>query len=301
MERMDFNEFCDAVRDGVAEHLLQYEIEEIRLEHVRHNNGVEHVGLVILQKGEKISPTIYLEQFYDWMKQNDMSVEQVLGRIAREYARVYSYMKERGSYSVDPEHIADHVFLRLVNYEKNSQTLEGCPYLPFYDMAVTFRYLVRDDESGIASALLNTDILKKSGLSVEELFRAARANTVQMFPPFVERLDHFLEEHFPQEVAYPSEPEVYILSNDRFIYGATMMLYKEVISEFSEKQGKSVFIVPSSVNEVLLYPTDDSSEREMLANTLHEVNEMIVSDTDFLSDTVYFYDRETGDILSDGR
>ena len=47
MERMDFKSFCNAVVNGIAEYLLQYEIESIRLETVCHNNGVEHVGLVI--------------------------------------------------------------------------------------------------------------------------------------------------------------------------------------------------------------------------------------------------------------
>jgi hypothetical protein len=32
MERMDFKSFCNAVVNGIAEYLLQYEIESIRLE-----------------------------------------------------------------------------------------------------------------------------------------------------------------------------------------------------------------------------------------------------------------------------
>ena len=68
MERMDFTMFCETVRDRIAEYLLQYEIETIRIEHVRHNNGIEHTGLVITKQGESVSPTIYLEQYYDAMK-----------------------------------------------------------------------------------------------------------------------------------------------------------------------------------------------------------------------------------------
>ena len=66
MERMDFKSFCNAVVNGIAEYLLQYEIESIRLETVCHNNGVEHVGLVILLQGDYVSPTIYLEQYYQY-------------------------------------------------------------------------------------------------------------------------------------------------------------------------------------------------------------------------------------------
>lgn len=56
MERMDFKSFCNAVVNGIAEYLLQYEIESIRLETVCHNNGVEHVGLVDLIAGRLCIP-----------------------------------------------------------------------------------------------------------------------------------------------------------------------------------------------------------------------------------------------------
>ena len=66
--------FCNAVVNGIAEYLLQYEIESIRLETVCHNNGVEHVGLVILLQGDYVSPTIYLEQYYQYMVRQQASL-----------------------------------------------------------------------------------------------------------------------------------------------------------------------------------------------------------------------------------
>jgi hypothetical protein len=76
-----------------------------------------------------------------------------------------------------------------------------------------------------------------------------------------------------------------------------MLLYKDVVASFAEQMGKSVYIVPSSVNELLLCLTDAKKEKEMLENTLREVNEFVVPDTEFLSDAVYFYDKELGNIV----
>ena len=42
---------------------------------------------------------------------------------------------------------------------------------------------------------------------------------------------------------------------------------------------------------------DAKKEKEMLENTLREVNEFVVPDTEFLSDAVYFYDKELGNIV----
>lgn len=298
MERMDFKSFCDAVQNSIGEYLLQYEIEQIRLETVCHNNGVEHVGLVILQCGECVSPTIYLEQYHAYMVRQNQSIEQVLSLIATEYQRIRACMEQQEMLAVDMDAIREHVFLRLVNYERNREMLEKCPYILFHDMAITFRYLVRKDEAGIASALINYDNLKNAAITVEELYNVARENTLRLFPPFLMRLDQFLESRYPQEQSYPEEPEVYILSNQQFIYGATMMIYKDVVAEFAEQMGKNVYIVPSSVNEVLLCLTNEKREKTLLENTLREVNEFVVSDTDFLSDEVYFYDKELGNIVA---
>lgn len=295
---MDFTMFCETVRDRIAEYLLQYEIETIRIEHVRHNNGIEHTGLVITKQGESVSPTIYLEQYYNAMKKDIKTFEEILCLIAQEYNRICVRIEAQGEMEINMEQVEKNVFLRLINYEKNSGMLENCPYIPFHDMAITFRYLVKMDEEGIASALLDFDALKRSKLSVEELYCAAKDNTIRLFPPFVRRLDEFLQERYPQNIQYPEEPEIYILSNQQFIYGATMMIYKDVIAAIAEQTGKSMYIIPSSVNEVLLCFTETQTEREMLENTLQEVNEFVVSDMDYLSDAVYFYDKELGNIVS---
>ena len=268
-----------------------------RLETVCHNNGVEHVGLVILLQGDYVSPTIYLEQYYQYMVRQQASLSDVLELVAKEYRRVEDCLQKQEPLTVDLDQMQSRVFLRLVNYERNQETLANCPYIPFHDMAITFRYLVKMDEAGIASALIDYDSMEKSACTVEELYCMAKENTIRLFPPFLMRLDEFLRTRFPQEHVYPEEPEVYILSNRQFIYGATMLLYKDVVASFAEQMGKSVYIVPSSVNELLLCLTDAKKEKEMLENTLREVNEFVVPDTEFLSDAVYFYDKELGNIV----
>ena len=161
MERMDFKSFCNAVVNGIAEYLLQYEIESIRLETVCHNNGVEHVGLVILLQGDYVSPTIYLEQYYQYMVRQQASLSDVLELVAKEYRRVEDCLQRQEPLTVDLDQMQSRVFLRLVNYERNQETLANCPYIPFHDMAITFRYLVKMDEAGIASALIDCTVWQR--------------------------------------------------------------------------------------------------------------------------------------------
>jgi len=54
--------------------------------------------------------------------------------------------------------------------------------------------------------------------------------------------------------------------------------------------------VPSSTREVLLCPDNDEMDPEMLQRTAMEVNEYVVSDTEFLSNSIYHFDKDRQEI-----
>ena len=89
---------------------------------------------------------------------------------------------------------------------------------------------------------------------------------------------------------------MYILTNKSMVYGASAILYHDVLKEFSiEKESEKVIIIPSSVNEVIIIP--DNAEipinAEHLREMIGEVNREQVSKDETLSDRPYVYDRET--------
>lgn len=290
----NFESFCKEVENVMAGILCEYDVECIRLEKVTHNNDTEHTGIVIQLKDENLVPTIYLEKYYN-QHRFGRSVDDICGDILNEYQNAREKMRNE-KIEINLDDLKNHVILRLVNCQKNKNMLMNSPYIPFYDMAITFRYLVKIDESGVASVLINNENLKESGMTVDKLYEAAKENTLKLFPPFLMRLDDFLNSRYPQNEKYPNEPEVYILSNQQFIYGATMMLYKDILVDFCDSIHKDLYLIPSSVNEVLLCFADCGGDKDMLQNTLREVNRSVVSDMDFLSDTLYYYDKEKGEI-----
>lgn len=44
---MEFNDFCNVIRDNIGEYLLGYDFDNIQLQEVTHNNNTPHTGLVI--------------------------------------------------------------------------------------------------------------------------------------------------------------------------------------------------------------------------------------------------------------
>lgn len=63
-----------------------------------------------------------------------------------------------------------------------------------------------------------------------------------------------------------------------------------------EKLECDLYILPSSIHEVILIPAYDHDSYDELTSMVKEVNSTQLSKEEILSDHVYFYSRETGQI-----
>lgn len=91
-----------------------------------------------------------------------------------------------------------------------------------------------------------------------------------------------------------------VLTNEKFIYGATSMIYLDVLQELAEEYDSSFVVMPSSVNEVILTPmADNAAMREIyvLSGMVEDVNRTTVNIEDQLSNEVYFYNKNTRTLL----
>lgn len=293
---MEFNEFIYKVADCISEYLLQYDIDKIHIERVTKNNGIVCTGLVIVVKGEQISPNIYLDYYYKLYCQG-RQWEEILQLIAEEYQGARDRLvQESLMANVSAEEVRHRVFIKLINYEKNKELLDGCPYIPFLDLAISFRYLVKRDDKGIASAVVRNEDMEKWGFSTEEIYKIARDNTKRLFPPKLDRLDLMLKNFTVDYSGVPEDTDLYVLTNEQGINGASYMIYKDIIDGFAKKKGSSLYILPSSIHEVLLLPAELKYNKEELSVMVSEINRYVVSELDYLSDNVYFYDVNDGNI-----
>lgn len=290
---MIFEDFCDEISQHISYYLPDYDIETVKVEKVIKNNGIECTGIIIVLKDENVAPNIYLDYYYMLYKQGK-SLDEILTIIGEEYLRARATMK-RSNFDVDIENLRDNVILKLVNYERNKDKLLDCPYIMYMDMAITFRFIVKCDEMGVASAIISNNELDKWGVSIDELYNIAMDNTRRLFPEKIRCMDEIIPNM--DEICLDEEDrkKLYVLSNTLGINGATAILYKDVIKEFANKVGKNLFILPSSIHEMILLCSDEI-EKERLKSLIKEVNKFIVSEIDFLSDTVYFYDLESDKI-----
>lgn len=90
------------------------------------------------------------------------------------------------------------------------------------------------------------------------------------------------------------EDEMYVLLNPSKNNGAAGMLYIELIREFAEKRGSDLFILPSSIHELILVPDNGCLNHEMFEEMIGEINEGQVEESERLGNHAYYYSRNEG-------
>lgn len=295
---MDLFNFAEYVRDNIMKNWAREDVipEIIK---VTKNNNVEFTGIIFKQENNNICPTIYLEIYYD-MYINGVNLEEILNAIRIVYDKSEH---EADCLRASFTHLGknrDMVIIRLINYYKNKKILENAPYIPFHDLAISFRWIVKKDENGMASALVTNEDMEKWGISVSELYRLASDNTRRMFSYRIDSMfeklrkvkDEYLNFDINELNQYTDNKSMlYVLSNDELLNGASSLLYPGVIESCAEIAGGNIYIIPSSVHEII-FVNEEGTDLENLKSTLKEINNSVVSETDILSDNIYYYDRK---------
>ena len=290
-------------------HLLAEEVKknfnnntDIKVHTIIKNNSLELEGMIIVEEGRNVSPNFYLQFYYeDYLKGTD------IGDIAKGMAEKYHKMQnnEFGSFSMDISNCIDKIVCRLVSYERNSRLLEEIPYIPFLDMAIIFYCLVTENENGIGSVRISNSIMENWCMTVKTLYTVAIHNTERLFPKIFCPLKLMLEsilnsegKDVPEviggiETSYYNEAEApFILTNNKGINGSAAILYPECLKDIGKITETGMYIIPSSIHELLIIPDDGQMSPDGLKEMVKEVNTSCVAPDEVLSDMVYYYSVE---------
>ncbi len=291
--------------------LLQEEVGEefsIRACECKKNNGITLHGITICDENATtfITPAIYLDEYYQEYSAGQKSLEDIVAAILAINKKSAVKMPFDSDIFTDFAKARNGIMYKLVNFEKNQELLREIPYVKYLDMAVVFFYDVPDfpEEGSTGNILIRNTFMEKWGINVDDLYDAALHNTPDKYPVYVKDMQTILmkmltktsineeknAEDFLRDIVPGSvTPELYVLSTRRDCYGAACLLYPDFLKKVSEKLGTDMFILPSSVHEVLALPFSDTEDPELLKSMVKSVNMTEVSVEDYLSDNVYVY------------
>lgn len=298
---MDYEMFKEIAKEKIKDYMSpEYGNAVVEIISVNKVNGVKD-ALAVRKPDEQIAPNMYLDDIYEAYRQCD-DLEMTLRFMAEEYEELAKRSVKK--LDIDLSQMKDRVVMMLVNTEQNKEMLADLPHREFQDLSVIYRYVVSQSEQGVASFKVTNAIMEQLDMTLEELFQYAAENTKRMFPPKIGRIEDVMfgmlgGDGIPDEVAElfqtdrnPKE-SMWIISNSSGINGAVSMLYDENLNRLAEKMGTDLYIIPSSVHEVLAVSVEmGNGNPEELAEMVQQINMSAVELEDRLSNNVYRYDKD---------
>lgn len=298
---MDIRNFAEMVSRAVSEELGSS--CQVKLQEVIKNNGVILQGLVILAKEQNISPTIYLNSFLDAYEAG-VPLVGIVTRILEIYKEDLPESNINMEFFREFEKVRPRICYKIVNHGRNRGLLERIPHIDFLDLSICFFYAYENEALGFGSILIYNSHMEMWNCSTETLLKLAQENTKRLFPWKTYDMGELLRELIECEAlgrgklseegqeSPDEECPMQVLTNTRRIHGATCMIYPGLLNSMAKEMDENLYILPSSIHEVILMPESAVDDPEVLRDMVREVNATQVEPEEILSDNLYFYQRQ---------
>lgn len=239
-------------------------------------------------EGRRVLPTIYINHMYNYyIECNDLQ------RVLQDAAiMMEEKMQEQSQIPMfDYENARNNIVFQLINTEQNSEMLQNMPHREFQDLSIIYNWVVDIEADRMQCMKVNNEMAEMLDISEEELFTLAEENTRRILPPCVISINEVLRDMGMLVDEMIPEVSMWVITNDRRVEGAASLLYEDKLQELAQEIGTDLYILPSSVHEVLAVPAN-KGESENLAQTVFEVNMTQVELEERLSNQVYHYDKD---------
>lgn len=301
MEKMSFDVFTKAVVEKIREYLpASFANASVELQTVLKNNDLKLTGLTIRSAESNISPTIYLEQFFEKYQAGE-DMNEVLETIAD--IRLRNELKETFDVGqiTDFDRVREKIVPRLIGKEWNRELLAIRPHKIIADLAVTYHILMGHDFSGIASAPITNALMESWGVDVDTLHDLSIQNMPKLLPSTFQTMSSVLTSMMGADAEElltampPADEAMFILSNEQKVNGAAALLDKEIMKTVIERIGKKFFVLPSSIHECIIVPATADMDVSSLVSMVRDVNQsQVVAPDERLADSVYVYTEDGG-------
>ena len=126
---MEMNEFVQKVQKAVQKRVgegFQVKIHEVR----KNNNTIFH-GLLILSERQNVSPTIYLDSFWEAYREG-VTFGVIVEHIMRVYNQDTPKQNVDMSFFKEYDKVKGRICYKLISLERNAELLQKIPYLSFW-------------------------------------------------------------------------------------------------------------------------------------------------------------------------
>lgn len=296
-------QFNDQVMVGVLDELvLGYDM--------RYDEETNRLAFIPMLEDRDIIPTFKMDKFYQLYLQQGMDIGEIVDVIAEEVLKPVDDAIVKIAQSIKSyDNVHDRICGYVVNTARNEEFLKDKPHKDILDLSMVFIFVAGVTDDAYKTIPVTNELAESWDVTVDDLYEEARKNTekvmglqcIDIFDCIRDmcakkdpELGAFMQEK-KQELKASGAPIINVVTNDIKIRGAGMIFLTDIVKKFSDEIKGDVKIIPSSVHEMLLVPTDSDISSEKIA----EVNGTdCMADDEVLSDHPYIYIRSIDQIVS---
>lgn len=245
------------------------------------NNETNRPAFTFRKEGNSTYPIVYIDEYIEKIE-NGASARDLAWEIVHIANKALTTTFDLPT--VSKKFILENVIYQLVNGEKNEYNSRNLFMKNYLDLKIIYRVRISEEKS----FLITNTLIDSLGISTEELDRAAFQNTETCEFLIVE-LSEYLG------LGFMSLPVYVIGISDEYgklaNFGASILLYKSYFRKLADQFDSNLIILPASIHELLVIPESGGIEPESALNIVKSVNSTAVSPEDFLSNSVYYYDK----------
>lgn len=295
-------DFANELREEILKNLKPEDgVKEIDIQDVVKNNNTTLTGLVFKGDGD-VAPIIYVERAYE-QHEAGKPMEDIVKSIIDTYHESVYHGPTSAEDFLDYDKIKDKLIVSAVNTEANQEMLKDIPHIEVEDVSIIARIEVSSDAAGVGTVKVNDQLLEAYGVTKEELFDQAWASMKNIHPVECKDMIDVIKGMHPEipepfaEMMEERRGELFVVQTDNGLNGGAYGFDKETLTKICDQiDSPNIYIMPSSVNEVIVAPESKVDDPERLSGIVGQVNDESVPDEEVLSDNAYFFNSQTQEL-----
>lgn len=296
---MNYDEFKEAFIKSFEDYINEnYSNYVINTESVLKNN-ITLDGLSLRREGDKIAPVVYLNYLYeDYISGKEIKdlVEHISQMMIDSITNKNDLVKDVSMSDFTYDYCKDKIVFNICNSQLNQDILDKRPNRAFNDLSITYKVLIGKKNDITASVPIDNNLAQHIGINEEQLYQLAYENTKILMPTTINSMDQVIDFN---QIDIDSndileQDMLWVISNSKKFNGASAMLYTEDLSKLADKLDADLYIIPSSVDEVLAVSAKSmiASDVNYLKEMVSEVNKTLEPEM-LLSNEVYTFDKQS--------
>lgn len=274
-------------------------IRELNRKYANKENSSELlVESLVVEVHKSAYITLNLEDIYNKNLTKDEIEKLIKGKVDM-FSKLYDSANSVLDNVEDFDYIKDKLTVRLLPYEENKEKLEDVVYERFYDIAVVLYITISHEDGILNTAKVKRSFAEKWNKTPSELFPIATQNIMRDQCPMIGDLTAAVADNLEDVfLATPENISSYVgaalLTTSQKTNGAVAAFIPGVADKLVELFDGSFYVVFTSIHEAMIHKDGESVEG--MYRALDGTNRAFGQE-DYLSSTVYFYDKDKKDLV----